>query len=94
MNDHKHVFKATMHMDGCHFYEWQYVCSCGVALALHQERDFRGDPYSFVWSENGGCDRCLELEQGARRKPYLMMLAEPGKPVRRIWQPELTRITS
>lgn len=69
--NHKHSYKMTMHLDGCHFYRSSYTCSCGATIDTYDERDPATDPYSMVWMDNEGreeCVRCEELIAGAEAK--------------------------
>lgn len=63
---HKHEFKLTMHLDGCHSFSSVYACDCGVQASSYGERSVAADPYSGMWMDSPGCTRCKELLQGAR----------------------------
>ena len=63
---HQHVFKSSMHLDGCHSYQTAARCECGVAYNSYGERSLRADPYSGVWMDMDSCERCAELMRGAR----------------------------
>lgn len=72
MSAHKHAWKLTLHLDGCHFYSSAYACECGATLSVFDERSPKDDPYSTVWMsrEDGEeeCERCTELLAGAKPK--------------------------
>jgi hypothetical protein len=51
MTEHKHEWKVTMHLDGCHWYTSSYACACGAAATRTNERSPREDLYSIVWME-------------------------------------------
>lgn len=67
---HRHTFKTTMHLDGCHSYQTHAVCECGVLYGFYGERSMKADPYSAIWmtDDDGGteCVRCRRLMEGAR----------------------------
>lgn len=72
MSDHKHKWKAVMHLDGCHHYTNTYACACGAMVSISGERQFleRGKfTPSVMMASEGDCERCPELIRGARRKP-------------------------
>ena len=50
---HKHEFRHTMHMDGCHWYASTAACECGASVGTRTERDPQSDPYSMVHMEPG-----------------------------------------
>lgn len=58
-----HVWKSSMHLDGCHSYTNSYACECGAWLGVRGERDRDGLGF---WYEPGTCERCDELWKGAR----------------------------
>ena len=71
MAEHEHVWKLNLHLDGCHFYQSGYSCECGATRVTSDERDLSEDPYSAVWMEGDGedkCPRCAELRAGAKPK--------------------------
>lgn len=51
MAEHKHRFRETLHLDGCHFYTTAGACSCGATFTVTNERDPKYDPYSLIWME-------------------------------------------
>lgn len=65
---HKHRFKTTMHMDGCHWFSTAAVCPCGTSYTFRGERSVALDPYSTIWMEpefqDNGCERCKRLLNG------------------------------
>jgi hypothetical protein len=64
--EHTHVFKTTMHLDGCHWYETIASCACGAVYGWRGERSLKADPYSAVWMDDpDGCERCKALIAGA-----------------------------
>lgn len=79
---HKHRWRATAHMDGCHFYTWVYVCACGASANTTSERDPTADSYSLVWMDDEGrdepCQRCDELRAGAPVRHTVTVIAKDG----------------
>lgn len=77
---HEHIFAPSMHLDGCHSYQTQGICECGVQYAFFGERSLKGDPYSAIWmlDDDGGteCERCKALVYGARPR-YVVMIVRP-----------------
>lgn len=69
MAEHKHAWKRTLHLDGCHYYSSGYACECGATASTYDERSVKDDPYSMVWMDSEGmdepCKRCEELLNGA-----------------------------
>lgn len=51
MTEHKHQWKTTLHLDGCHFYTTNASCDCGAVLSITHERSPAADPYTAVWME-------------------------------------------
>jgi hypothetical protein len=51
MAPHEHRWKATMHLDGCHWYSTGAACTCGATLSVTHERSPAADPYSMIWME-------------------------------------------
>lgn len=78
---HKHQFKSTLHIDGCHHYSSAYACSCGVTCSTLSERSLAADPYSAVWMEDTGdpCTRCDELKAGARPRHQVTIVRPRAK---------------
>ena len=81
MTEHVHKWKAGVHLDGCHFYQWTYACSCGATASTYDERDVDADPYSTVWmlpdDAEEECARCQELLAGAKPK-HERVIVEAG----------------
>lgn len=77
---HEHDFQTSMHLDGCHSFQTQAACKCGVDYAFFGERSLKADPYSAVWmlDDDGGveCERCQALVDGARPR-YVVMIVRP-----------------
>jgi hypothetical protein len=49
---HKHVWKQTAHLDGCHYFTNVYACTqCRATAQATHERDPLADPFSAVWME-------------------------------------------
>lgn len=70
MPEHKHNYKAHMHMDGCHWYSVAYRCDgCGDVQHRGGERNFNSpdDPYARMFAVDD-CPRCQELLKGAEPK--------------------------
>jgi hypothetical protein len=80
---HRHTFKSTMHMDGCHWWSSAGACSCGATIAVRGERNPRSDPYSLVWMDPAGegcaCLRCEAITRGARIAPMAVELVGPRR---------------
>lgn len=72
VSEHKHAWKMTLHLDGCHYFQSSYACKCGATASTYDERDVKDDPYSMVWMDDEGvgepCVRCEELLNGAKPK--------------------------
>lgn len=67
---HRHAWRRSMHMDGCHWYSSVYTCvRCTATVGTYDERDLSEDPYSAIWmdadGEGSACVRCEELMSGA-----------------------------
>lgn len=72
MSDHKHTWKGSMHLDGCHHYTNTYNCACGATVSVSGERQFRSRGQitpSIMMASEGDCTRCTELINGKRRRP-------------------------
>jgi hypothetical protein len=50
--EHKHTWKMSTHIDGCHYYASGFACECGATASTFDERDIKGDPYSYIWMDN------------------------------------------
>jgi hypothetical protein len=49
---HKHAWKATAHLDGCHYYANVYACTrCRATAQTAHERDPTHDRGSAIWME-------------------------------------------
>lgn len=81
---HEHSFSRDLHLDGCHFYETQGRCECGVQFRFTGERSLNTDDYAEVWMEQTGpepCARCEALRDGARpKRDYVIARPENYKP--------------
>ena len=73
MSEHVHKWKATTHLDACHWYSWLYACTkeCGATASTTTERDVRSDPWSGVWMEPGQREVTRD-ERGRFCKPYFV----------------------
>jgi hypothetical protein len=63
VSEHRHEFELISHIDSCHYYESVYRRACGTTINTFDERDFIEG--SLMWAEPG-CQRCEELEAGAK----------------------------
>lgn len=82
MTEHRHTWKHTGHLDGCHHYTNAYVCTtCSATAGVSQERDPTADVFSMVWM-TPDCDRCTELQEGAPVR-YDLVVVSPGGEVER-----------
>lgn len=78
---HEHKWKTLAHLDGCHYYAWNYACECGATASQHYERDVEFDPYSAVWMDPEGrepCTRCEQLLGGERPTFTLRVVLKDG----------------
>jgi len=63
-DQHEHVWRLVLHLDGCHAYQSAYSCECGATRSTTDERDPKEDPYSMVWMLPEDCERCQQLWDG------------------------------
>jgi len=67
--EHEHVFKTSMHLDGCHSYSTAARCECGTIYNSYGERSVKSDPYSAIWMDPAdNCERCKAILAGAPRR--------------------------
>lgn len=60
---HKHAWKQTAHLDGCHYYTNVYACTgCRATAQKTIERSPIADPYSMIWME----PTTVEIRRDAR----------------------------
>lgn len=67
---HKHAWKMSAHLDGCHWYMSAYGCSCGATATRTDERAPIADPGSGVWMEPG-YETVDRDERGRFVKPHV-----------------------
>jgi hypothetical protein len=67
--EHKHAYRLSTAVDGCHYFRNVFVCACGDVQVHGGERNFHAvdDPYAAVWMVDD-CQRCQELWNGAEPK--------------------------
>jgi hypothetical protein len=58
---HKHAWRATAHLDGCHYYTTIARCRCGAGFTRTQERDPKGET-AMIWME----PQYVEVRRDAR----------------------------
>jgi hypothetical protein len=68
----------TMHIDGCHWFASSYECGCGAQAARPSSARSTSTPYSAMWLDDSGCERCQEILAGARTK-HSVTIVRPGK---------------
>lgn len=80
-----HRWRMVLHADGCHFWTSAYICNCGARMNTYGERDFEGDPWSAMWmdesaydGEDGPCERCAQLRDGAEPTWSMVYLGGQG----------------
>lgn len=77
--EHRHTWRTSIHLDGCHNYSTGGTCECGAQLGVRGERSFKRDPYSMVWAMPDECPRCRELMNGARPRHSVTIVARKGR---------------
>jgi hypothetical protein len=102
--EHKHTWKMTMHLDGCHWWASAYACAgrgpgkkCGATVTVTEERDpkrmmsgiWMEEQYEEIRRDERGryckphwevkvCDRCRELQAGAKVRYDMVMVDAKG----------------
>lgn len=76
---HDHRFATTMHVDGCHFWQSSGSCACGATIVVYGERNAKTDPWEPIG--DGLCQRCGELEAGARPRFHVEIVGPKRQPV-------------
>jgi hypothetical protein len=78
---HKHTFKPSAHLDGCHYFIDVAVCACGATFAQEGERNPSRDPYATIWFTED-CERCQAILGGADVRYNYRQAGPKGRTVR------------
>lgn len=79
---HRHTFKPSAHLDGCHYFIDVAACACGATQARESERDPSRDEYAAIWLEADFCVRCGEILKGDDLRASFRQAGPKGRTVR------------